>query len=62
MENKKLKLTFEYWDYTCGDGCCYDCGRAVYIDGKLIHSYADSEQAIIEILQHLGYEVEVEYK
>lgn len=62
MEKKKVKVKFEDWDYECGDGCCYTSGRAVYIDGKHIHNYADGDQAIIEILQHLGYEVEVEYK
>ncbi|HWL22285.1 MAG TPA: hypothetical protein VNR38_00795 [Ureibacillus sp.] len=62
MAKKKLKVTFEEWDYECGDGCCYEWGRAVYIDGEHIHNHADSDQAIIEVLQHLGYEVEVEYK
>lgn len=62
MAKKKLKVTFEEWDYECGDGCCYSSGRSVYIDGEHINSYADSDQAIIEVLQHLGYEVEVEYK
>jgi len=55
----KLTLEFEEWDYECGDGCCYDSGVSLKINGKHVTNYADERQGIIEILEHLGYEVYV---
>ncbi len=63
MENKKLKLTFEDWDYTCGDGCCYESGTKLKIDDVHVSDNVDcSQNHIIDVLQHLGYELEIEYK
>ena len=28
----KILLHQEYWDYTCGDGCCYDWGTDVTLE------------------------------
>lgn len=56
---KKLTLEFEEWNYTCGDGCCYDSGVSLKINGEHVTNYADCQQGIIETLEHLGYEVEV---
>lgn len=33
MDGKKRKVTIQPWDYECGDGCCYDYGNKVFIDG-----------------------------
>lgn len=63
MSKKKLKLTFEDWDYTCGDGCCYESGTTLKIDDVHVSDNVDcSQNAIIEVLQHLGYELEIDYK
>lgn len=58
MKKEKLIVRFEHWDHTCGDGCCYDSGVDLFINDKHVSSYAECDQAIIETLEFLGYEVE----
>jgi hypothetical protein len=71
MEVKKLKITLEDWDHTCGDGCCYSYGTKIYLNGKELehpnpevhdNSYVgmDVGTALRAVLKELGYEVEVE--
>lgn len=58
----KLKVTFKDWDYTCGDGCCFDCGTSLYIDDVHVSDRVDGAiNAVIDLLKHLGYEVDEEY-
>ncbi|WP_296683540.1 hypothetical protein [Flavobacterium sp.] len=70
---KKLKITFEDWDYECGDGCCTSYGTYISLnDERLEHpnpevldnSYVgmDVEQSLEAVLKKLGYEVEFEHK
>ena len=62
--NKKIKITFKDWDYTCGDGCCYDAGQDIYLNGqKLDEQHAeDSTNALKAVLTKLGYEIEFNYE
>lgn len=64
MGNKqKIKLTFKDWDYTCGDGCCYDYGTDVFVNGEEVSTHQSNlEQTLRDVLEHLGYEVEIEYE
>jgi hypothetical protein len=66
---KKIKITFENWDYTCGDGCCTDWGSKIYLNDKELehpntdiqdNSYVgeDVQTALHAVLKELGYEVE----
>lgn len=61
--NKKEKITIELkeWDHTCGDGCCYTYGIEIYVNGKLIEGEDgySSKTALSAVLEHLGYEVEI---
>ena len=70
---KKIKITFKEWDYTCGDGCCYNYGTKLYIDDEelehpnpevLDNNYVgmDVETALHAVLKKLGYEVEFDNK
>lgn len=63
MDNMKIKLTLVDWDYTCADGCCYDWGTDVFVNGEEVSTYQSSlEQTLRDVLEHLGYEVEIEYE
>jgi hypothetical protein len=73
MEVKKLKITLEDWDYTCGDGCCYSYGTKLYLNDKELehpnpevqdNGYVgmDVNTALLATLKELGYEVEIECK
>jgi hypothetical protein len=68
---KKLKITLESWDYTCGDGCCTDYGTKLYLNDKELehpdpeqwnNNYLgdDVETSLHAVLKELGYEVEFE--
>lgn len=59
---KTLKITLKDWEYTCGDGCCFDYGQDIYLDGeKLNEKHAeDSENALRAVLEKLGYKIEIE--
>lgn len=70
---KKLKITLEDWDYTCGDGCCASYGTYISLNGERLehpnpevcdNSYVgmDIENSLEAVLKKLGYEVEFEHK
>ena len=70
---KKLNIELRSWDYTCGDGCCYDSGTFLILNGEeLEHPLStkdmyigntqlgqDVENALKSVLEKLGYEVEI---
>ena len=65
--SKKINLTFSDWDYTCGDGCCYEWGTYCKVNGgeNLVMHFTDANSAataVVEVLTHLGYEVEWEFE
>lgn len=63
MDKKKVTLTFKDWDYTCGDGCCYEADMELLVNGESITQYAwGTEELLKNILEHLGYEVEIKYE
>ena len=71
---KKVKIELKGWDYTCGDGCCYDSGTFLILNGEELElplstkdMYIgntqlgrDVENALKAVLEKLGYEVEIE--
>ena len=62
MTDKTLKITFTEYGYSCGDGCCYNSGIITSINGfQLPNQNEDTGTIVKEILEYLGYTVEVEY-
>jgi hypothetical protein len=58
--NKKIKIELCDWDSTCGDGCCYEYGTKIKVDGiQLEQDGTETRNAIEAILVHLGYEVDI---
>jgi len=62
MTPKEINIKLVNWDYTCGDGCCYDYGTRLEVDGVEITDYAESnaEDTIEKLLTHLGYKVNIQ--
>ena len=65
--SKKLKITLSDWSYTCGDGCCYEYGVYCNINGEETDSihYASSNDVangLEVVLEHIGYEVEINFE
>lgn len=63
MDKSSITLTLEDWDYTCADGCCYDYGTDVIINGERVSTYQSNlEQTLREVLEYLGHKVEIKYE
>lgn len=61
MEKPKLKIILKEFSYNCSDGCCTNYGTITSVNGnELPCRNQDTETIITQILEHLGYEVEVE--
>lgn len=61
----ELLIELEDWDSTCGDGCCYNYGINIFINGEQIEDEDGSnpQQLLKAVLNKLGYtDVKVEYK
>jgi hypothetical protein len=58
--NKKIKIELCDWDSTCGDGCCYEYGTTIKVNGvQLEQDGTETRNAIEAILVHLGYKVDI---
>lgn len=57
----KIKITLDEYNTTCGDGCCTDYGTVTYVDGVEMPCHnQDTPTVVTQILEHLGYEVDIE--
>ena len=56
----KVVIELNEYQTRCGDGCCMDYGTNVIVNGvEMMHHNEDQETIITQILEHLGYEVEI---
>ena len=57
----KVKITFENYNNSCADGCCFAYGTITKVNGEeLEFRNSDTETIVKGILEKLGYEVEIE--
>lgn len=56
---KKIKISKRYYDYTCGDGCCDECGYEWYVDGEFVHRSPCEDNGVLAVLTHLGIDAEM---
>ena len=58
---KKIKIELNEYNYTCGDGCCTDYGTETKVNGTSLPCHNQDTATILQqVLEHLGYEVEIE--
>lgn len=61
-----IKITYKPWEYTCGDGCCYDHGINAKVEvGAFtysIESYNEDDVLKQFIERHYGDVIETEYE
>jgi len=61
MTPKEINIKLVDWDSTCGDGCCYNYGTTLSIDGVELTDYAENiGESIRLVLEHLGYKVNIQ--
>lgn len=55
-----MKIELQDYSWECGDGCCYDWGVYLSIDGTKIDNrvFAGSGDALAYVLETLGHTVE----
>lgn len=57
---KKVKVELDEFYYHCSDGCCTHWGMTTKVDGKEMQfDNLDSETIVRQVLEELGYEVEI---
>ena len=57
-----LKVEMHEYGYSCGDGCCYNYGTITTVnDIELPCHNQDAETILRQVLEHLGYKVEIDY-
>lgn len=57
-----LKIKLHEYAYHCGDGCCYNYGTITTInDIELPCHNQDAGTILQQVLEHLGYKVEIDY-
>jgi len=58
----KHRIAITPFEYTCADGCCYESGIDVKIDGaEVAMSQPDLDHALQAILKHFDVDAEVVY-
>lgn len=50
------EIEYKDWEYTCGDGCCYEYGTNVFINGYQIADTNDCS-LIEEFCKFLGIDI-----
>ena len=57
-----LKIKLNEYGYHCGDGCCYNYGTITTVnDIELPCHNQDAGTILQQVLEHLGYKVEIDY-
>ena len=60
MSDKKIEIKLKEYSYSCGDGCCLNYGTITTVNGNELDLHNSDTGAIVkQILEHLGYEVEI---
>jgi hypothetical protein len=58
---KKLKINLNEYSHTCADGCCHTYGTITTVNDVELPSHNQDVATILtQVLEHLGYEVEIE--
>lgn len=60
---EKIKISTKGWTHECSDKCCYTYGTDIYINDVKVSSghYDNIDSIILDILNSLGYEIEIDY-
>ncbi len=50
------------WDYECGDGCCYNWGVSMHLDGVKVEEDFTSEEAALKWLIQKHFHLHVVFE
>jgi hypothetical protein len=60
-DKKKIIITRESYSWECGDYCCSEQGHTWYVDGENVHSSPCEHNALVAILNHLGFDATINF-
>jgi len=56
----QLNISLNHYSYECGDGCCSNYGTITTVNGVELDCHNEDAATILEqVLEHLGYDVNV---
>lgn len=58
--NRQHVIGQKSYEYSCGDGCCYEQGYDVSLNGEHITSVPEVEHALEELFDEFGIDVTIE--
>jgi len=62
LHTKDVYITFEDYDSICSDGCCHDYGTITTLNGIELECHnQDKISIVMQILEHLGYNISIEH-
>lgn len=62
VSDSVLNINLTDYGYSCGDGCCYNYGTVTKVNGVELPCHNQDVGTILsQVLEHLGYKVEIEY-
>lgn len=60
MMDREHELTFKSYEYSCGDGCCYEQGVEAHLDGDYyMGGFPDESYVIEDVLAAFGIELTI---
>ena len=63
MDNNELKIKLEEYGYSCSEGCCYNYGIITTVNGVQMPLHnTDTGTILKQVLEYLGYKVEIDYE
>lgn len=61
--SEQVLIETQSWESYCGDGCCYDWGTRLFVNGEELPVSNDIDvDAILSVLKALGIEVVHEWR
>ena len=52
-----ITITAKPWEYTCGDGCCYESGVEVWVSDDISVKYYKEDSLETALIKYLDAEV-----
>ena len=60
IQKMKVNIVLDEYNYDCSDGCCTNYGIITSVNGVELSSHnMDTDTILKQVLEHLGYQVEV---
>ena len=61
INNMKVKIKLEEYNYDCSDGCCTNYGTITSVNGEELSCHNQDVETILRgVLEKLGYDVDIE--